>query len=220
MNTSDNNNTSSNVLAAGLTENEIVAMKQCLNSSSREGQLGDNYSNGGTQEFMDALKNTKGEGWNAQQVGGLMSSLEQKGMGFADEEGVNGAAVDIFWLTEKGVNAIFDVIDAEEDEEVVEEVKDDGLDEYRNGLVQNREQTAQDALEAIAAQREQLNTLEEAIRYSNAEELADNMVGSLDVLEASAVFSAYGAARTLVEFDRQRGAAQSLADSKRATRGA
>lgn len=85
-----------------LTENEIKAMKICLNYTTRESQLNDNFSNGGPQEFMDELN------WNAQQVGGLMSSLEKKNMGFADAE------FPIFWLTEEGVNALFDIIEGEE----------------------------------------------------------------------------------------------------------
>jgi hypothetical protein len=89
-----------------LTENEAIALHACLNYDNREGQLGDNYSNGGTAEFMDAL------GWNAQQVGGLMTSLTEKGLGFDDNDGVNGQPVDIYWLTEAGVHAIFDYIEA------------------------------------------------------------------------------------------------------------
>lgn len=100
----------------------------------------------------------------------------------------------------------FVVMPCAKDHKVEEQVKVkvDPLDRYRNDLVEQREQSAQDALEAIAAQREQLDKLEEAIRYSNAEELADNMVGSLDMLDGGAIFAAYGAAKTLVEFDRQR----------------
>ena len=85
-----------------LTSNEIIALKLCLNYDDRTSQLNDNFSNGGADEFCDAL------GWNKKQAGGLMSSLEQKGMGFADSDGY-----DIFHLTEKGVNAIFDIIESE-----------------------------------------------------------------------------------------------------------
>lgn len=96
-----------NKTAMNLTENEITALKACLNYSDRESQLSDNMSNGGTAEFKAEL------GWNSQQVGGLISSLIEKGLGYPDEDGVNGNDVDIFWLTEKGVNAIFDVIEAD-----------------------------------------------------------------------------------------------------------
>ena len=85
-----------------LTQNEITALKICLNYDSREVQLDDNYSNGNADEFAKAL------GWDKQQVGGLITSLEQKGLAFKCPDGY-----DIVWLTDDGVNAIFDVIDAE-----------------------------------------------------------------------------------------------------------
>lgn len=84
-----------------LTTNEITALKACLNYETRKSQLADNMSVGGVSEFKEVL------GWNEKQVGGLITSLEQKGMGFMDEED------DIFWLTEDGVNAIFDIIEKE-----------------------------------------------------------------------------------------------------------
>jgi len=96
-------------MAVNLTPNEVIALEVCLNYEDRANQLADNYSNGGTAEFMAAL------GWNEQQVGGLMTSLIEKGLGFADEDGVNGEPVDVFWLTEDGVNAVFDVIEAREE---------------------------------------------------------------------------------------------------------
>jgi hypothetical protein len=89
------------VLQANLTENEVTALRVCLNYDNRADQLADNFTNGGTEEFMAALN------WNAQQVGGLMTSLTEKGLGYHDEED------DIFWLTEVGVNAIFDIIEGE-----------------------------------------------------------------------------------------------------------
>lgn len=87
-----------------LTQNEITALKICLNYDNREDQLSDNYSNGGAPEFKKAL------GWNDKQVAALISSLEQKGMGYGDENNGNGH---IFWLSEDGVETIFDVIQAE-----------------------------------------------------------------------------------------------------------
>jgi len=89
-----------------LTDNEIRFLEICLNYDNRENQLSDNFSNGGVREIMAEF------GWNAQQAGGLISSLEQKGMGYMDMDGVNGEPADIFWLTEKGVNTIFDIIEA------------------------------------------------------------------------------------------------------------
>ena len=85
-----------------LTENEIKALKLCLNYEDRESQLSDNYSNGGPEEFAAAIFNG-----NLHAAGGLISSLEKKGLGVMDTED------DIFWLTEKGVNTIFDIIENE-----------------------------------------------------------------------------------------------------------
>ena len=87
-----------------LTDNEIIALKACLNYKSRQAQLDDNFSNGGHKEFKDAL------GWNDKQVSALIGSLESKGLGWGDKNDGNGH---IFWLTEKGVNVIFDIIEAE-----------------------------------------------------------------------------------------------------------
>ena len=88
-----------------LTDNEYRVLKLCLNYDDRESQLSDNYSQGGCAEAMHELK------WNAQQVGGLFASLEKKGLAYADEDGVNGQPADILWLTEEGVNAVFDEIE-------------------------------------------------------------------------------------------------------------
>ena len=91
-----------------LTQNEITAMKTCLNYDDRETQLCDNFSNGGADEFKAVL------GWTDAQVRGLISSLEQKGMGNGDYADAEGSS-HTFWLSEKGVNAIFDVIEAEKE---------------------------------------------------------------------------------------------------------
>ncbi len=86
-----------------LTQNEITALMTCLNYDNREAQLEDNYSNGGHEEFKHAL------GWNDNQVAALIGSLEAKGMGQGDHNDGNGH---IFWLSELGVNTIFDTIEA------------------------------------------------------------------------------------------------------------
>ena len=83
-----------------LTNNEIKALEACLNYDNRESQLSDNFSNGDVDELAYALD------MNEQQVGGVMTSLTKKGLGSYDADD------DIFWLTEDGVNAIFDVIEA------------------------------------------------------------------------------------------------------------
>jgi hypothetical protein len=85
-----------------LTEAEVTCLKACLNYDTREAQLSDNYSNGDPDEFQAQLD------WNMHQVGGVMTSLKEKNMGFYDPED------DIFWLTEDGVNTIFDLIEAEQ----------------------------------------------------------------------------------------------------------
>ena len=90
--------------AINLTPNEIVALKLCLNYDNRQDQLSDNFSNGGHAEFKDAL------GWNNKQVSALIGSLEAKGLGYGDDNDGNGH---IFWLSEAGINAIFDVIESE-----------------------------------------------------------------------------------------------------------
>lgn len=87
-----------------LTENEIKALKICLNYDERVTQLSDNFSNGGHEEFKAEL------GWDDKQVAALIGSLEKKGMGSGDDNEGNGH---IFWLSEDGVNAIFDIIEAE-----------------------------------------------------------------------------------------------------------
>jgi len=89
-----------------LTENEIKALKMCLNYNNRASQLSDNYSNAGAEDF--ALMLFKG---NMQAAGGLITSLTAKGMGDMDDDGAD--SVDIFWLSEYGVNTIFDILEAE-----------------------------------------------------------------------------------------------------------
>lgn len=84
-----------------ITENEGRALVACLNYNDIEDQLDDNYSNGGPDEFAELL------GWNKKQVGGLISSLEKKGLGF-EEPVENGLEeYSIFWLSELGVRVAF-----------------------------------------------------------------------------------------------------------------
>lgn len=85
-----------------ITKNEFIALQTCLNYDTREGQLSDNYSNGGQEEFKSAL------GWNDKQVSALIGSLEKKRLGWSDDNDGNGH---IFWLNETAVNLVFDIID-------------------------------------------------------------------------------------------------------------
>lgn len=87
-----------------LTANEIAALKVCLNYDNRADQHSDNYSNGGHSEFKAEL------GWNDKQVSALIGSLEAKGMGYGDDNEGNGH---IFWLSDLGIDTIFDIIEAE-----------------------------------------------------------------------------------------------------------
>ena len=115
-----------------LTQHEIIALKATLNYDSRETQHDDNYSCAGVEEFMAALN------WNAQQVGGLIASLTEKGMGNMDDEGA-----DLFWLTDVGIDTIFGVI---EDEKNAEDLKAKG----KTVAEIFREETAQRIEDALA----------------------------------------------------------------------
>lgn len=86
-----------------ITEAEFVAMYECLNYSKRENQLEDNYSNGSLEVFMDAL------GWGKNAVAALIGSLEKKGL--VESENERGDGENCVWLTEKGVNLVFDELE-------------------------------------------------------------------------------------------------------------
>jgi hypothetical protein len=83
-----------------LTANEIAALKVCINYDNRADQHSDNFSNA---EFKAEL------GWNDKQVAALIGSLEAKGMGYGDDNEGNGH---IFWLSDLGVDTIFDILEA------------------------------------------------------------------------------------------------------------
>lgn len=88
-----------------ITDNEAKVLEVCLNYCTREGQLQDNCSAAGFKDFMKIL------GWNEKQVGGIVTSLQSKGMGYleTDEECFqSGHFYKIFHLSEKGINTIFD----------------------------------------------------------------------------------------------------------------
>lgn len=91
--------------AANLTHNEREFLTLCLNYDTVEGQLSDNYSNGGLQEAVRLMGGNKHAG------AGLLSSLTKKGLGYCDDG--SDWAVDptdyhhTFWLSELGVRAAF-----------------------------------------------------------------------------------------------------------------
>lgn len=97
-----------------LTANEIKAMKMCLNYEHRESQLADNHSNACPADIGIAM------GWDFRQLGGLLSSLTQKEMimiddrsGDADKSLQANPHMHIVYLTDEGVNAIFDIMEGE-----------------------------------------------------------------------------------------------------------
>lgn len=89
------------------TENELKCLLACLNYDSREAQLSDNMSVAGAAEFRTVL------GWNDNQVAAIIGSMESKGYGSMDDEGVNGEPLDLFWLSTDAVNMIFDIKEAD-----------------------------------------------------------------------------------------------------------
>ena len=90
-----------------ITENEFQALQTCLLYFDREDQKDDNMSEGGMDTFMSVL------GWNSRQVAGLISSMEQKGFGEMEHHNERGDNMkhDIFWLSDHGIDTIFDVIE-------------------------------------------------------------------------------------------------------------
>lgn len=92
--------------SVNVTDAEFIALQTCLNYDNREDQLADNFSNGDHSAFKNAL------GWNDQAVAALIGSMESKGLVYSDNDGVNGDKFNTVWLTEKGVNVVFDLIDA------------------------------------------------------------------------------------------------------------
>ena len=99
-----------------LTQNEIAAMKLCINyTDDREVQRGDNHSDATPADIGIAL------GWNRQQVGGVLASLIQKNMvwvddrsGEADPVVRNNPDFHVVYLTDEiGIDAIFDIIEQE-----------------------------------------------------------------------------------------------------------
>lgn len=92
------------------TQNEIAALKMCLNYNDRASQADDNHSDASPVTIAKAL------GWDMQQVGGLLSSLEKKGVAYVDDRsgdhGVFDVSEHIVYLTKAGIDAIFNIIEA------------------------------------------------------------------------------------------------------------
>ena len=93
------------------TQNEIAALKMCLNYDNRTCQHDDNHSDATPVTIAEAF------GWNMQQVGGLLSSLSSKGAAWVDDrEGEpwhKDVSMHVVYLTEKCVDEICDIIEAE-----------------------------------------------------------------------------------------------------------
>lgn len=99
-----------------ITENERAMLSLCLNYDSRETQLSDNYSNGIVRHAHE-LMGSKEAG------AGLIGSLVKKGLVLDPAEhgtDPNDAFMgykpwppeeNIVWLTDVGVNVIFDIIE-------------------------------------------------------------------------------------------------------------
>lgn len=81
--------------AAKLTANEKKFLKLCVNYSTAAAQRADNFSNAGIDE---AEKMFQG---NRKAAGGLVTSLQNKGMGQLDDE------YDQFILSDAGIDAAF-----------------------------------------------------------------------------------------------------------------
>lgn len=95
-----------------LTANEIAALELTLNYNDREVQKSDNYSNAGIEEFASEIF----EG-NLHAAAGLVSSLEKKGLGVNEDDD------ELFWLSDAGIDAIFDVIELRDKKVETIEVK-------------------------------------------------------------------------------------------------
>tara|TARA_R110002020_G_scaffold375900_1_gene587084 strand:- start:123 stop:428 length:306 start_codon:yes stop_codon:yes gene_type:complete len=86
-----------------LTENEIKVLNHCLNyDDDREAQLSDNWSDISPSDIMKDFK------WSKEKVGGVISSLEKKELAWSEPESNKyGYVPATLWLTDNGVNAIY-----------------------------------------------------------------------------------------------------------------
>lgn len=84
-----------------LTAKEAAFLICCLNYNTVEGQLADNYSNGGIKQAMALFPEHADKATKRKAAGGLLTSLNQKGFGQLNTE------FDQFEMTEVGVRAAF-----------------------------------------------------------------------------------------------------------------
>lgn len=86
-----------------ITENEKTALICCVDPKGNVESMIEDQGQvmSGLPEMMEVL------GWNKKQVAALIGSLEEKGMGYSDENEGNGH---IFWPSEKGYQAAYDAI--------------------------------------------------------------------------------------------------------------
>jgi len=102
---------------ASVTKKEWTVLTLALNYDDREDQLSDNFSNC-DMEAMKAM------GWSEYRIGGIVSQLQQKGLGWLEDKEEtamfsNGCPIRAknqrFHLTEKGVNFLFDIYESVND---------------------------------------------------------------------------------------------------------
>jgi len=99
------------------TKNEWTVLTLALNYDCRSSQLSDNFSNC-DMEAMKAM------GWSEYKIGGVVSQLQQKGLGWLEDKEetrmMSGgcpirAKNQRFHITEKGVNFLFDIFEKTDD---------------------------------------------------------------------------------------------------------
>tara|TARA_R100000231_G_C5236362_1_gene138308 strand:- start:268 stop:594 length:327 start_codon:yes stop_codon:yes gene_type:complete len=83
-----------------ITEKESKLMELCFNGEPSRHQHGDNFSEVGPVEIMKILD------WTKEQVGGVISSLEQKKLVYS--EPADGTVPATVWLTEDGIDTYCD----------------------------------------------------------------------------------------------------------------
>ena len=83
---------------SNLTANEITVLRITINYDNRKSQKSDNFSNFDVETAMEELN------MNAKQIGGVLSSLIQKGFLDYDDES------DMHWLNDNKIDETFDAL--------------------------------------------------------------------------------------------------------------